>query len=284
MILIWVRNMKEVIKASNLTKYYPLLPKRFFDLSTLKYYVNSKYCNGIVALYNVSFSVEEGEICCIIGPNGAGKTTLCKIAAGLLEPTSGYLKILGYDSVKEHSKIAKDIFVIFADYIGAWDLFQYRISVYDNLKFISKLWNVPSDVFEYRLNKILKEINLGGKLKEWYQRLSRGHKQIVWIIAAYIINPKVLILDEPTVHLSPLMRNKFYDIITELTEHNKTTILITSHNIDNIKICDKVILLNKRVLFKGTIQDLQALNRALLKDAAEFSRGDVIAKISISTK
>jgi len=110
--------MKPVVQAVNLTKYYPLLPKRFTDLRTLKYHIRPNSREGVLALDNVSFSVSRGEVYCILGPNGSGKTTLCKIACGLLYPTSGKLMILGYDSVKEHKRIAREIFVVLSDYVN----------------------------------------------------------------------------------------------------------------------------------------------------------------------
>ena len=214
-----------------------------------------------MALDNVSFKIRRGEIYCVYGPNGAGKTTLCKIACGLLYPTSGVLKILGYDSVKERKKIAKDIFAVLSDYVGMWDIFQYRVSVYNNLKLISKLWNISAKEFENRLRSVLKDLNLEDKMHEWYQRLSRGYRQILWIAATYIVNPEVLILDEPMVYLDPLLKKKAYFIISELIRRYKITILYTTHSINEIgRLCSRVMLLYKRVIFEGALNELKMLS------------------------
>ncbi len=120
--------------------------------------------------------------------------------------------------------------------------------------------SVPPEEFENKLRTVYKELDLQDKLHEWYQRLSRGYRQALWIAAAYIINPELLILDELAVHLDPLMESEVLSIIKELIKENKTTVLYTSHKVREVdKICDKVMFLNKRIMFEGSPKELKLL-------------------------
>lgn len=127
-----------MIESVNLTKYYPPPIKSLFDLKSLRDFLG-KPREKIPALIDLNFRVREGEIFGLLGPNGAGKTTFCKIANALVIPTRGNLYINGYDSVKEHDKIKGKIFTIFGGERDLFGLFQWRVRVEKNLRFIAEL-------------------------------------------------------------------------------------------------------------------------------------------------
>jgi len=245
-----------VIEAVNLTKYYPPPIKSLLDLKSLKDFLKTPR-EEIPALVDVSFKVKEGEIYGLLGPNGAGKTTLCKIANGLVIPTRGHLYIAGYDSIEEHNKIRGKIFTIFGGSRDLFGLFQWRVSVEKNLRFIAELWGIPRREAERRINHALELLNLKEKRHEWYQKLSAGMRQKVYLALPIIIQPEVLILDEPTVYLDIFTRREVWNAIQELSRELGTTILLTTHNLREAELlCDRVMLFNKSKIAEGTPKEL----------------------------
>ncbi|WP_457741465.1 ABC transporter ATP-binding protein [Thermococcus sp.] len=245
-----------MIEAVNLTKYYPPPIKSLFDLKSLKDFLKTPR-EEIPALIDISFKVKEGEIYGLLGPNGAGKTTLCKIANSLVIPTKGHLYIAGYDSIEEHNKTRGKIFTIFSGDRDLFGLFQWRVSVEKNLKFIAGLWGIPRGEAERRINHALELLNLKEKRHEWYQKLSAGMRQKVYLALPIIIQPEVLILDEPTVYLDLFTRREIWNAIQGLSRELGTTILLTTHNLKEAELlCDRVMLFNKSKIAEGTPKEL----------------------------
>ena len=245
-----------MIEAVNLTKYYPPPIKSLLDLKSLRDFLKSPR-EEIPALIDVSFKVKEGEIYGLLGPNGAGKTTLCKMANGLVIPTRGHLYISGYDSIQEHDKIRGKIFTIFGGSRDLFGLFQWRVSVEKNLRFIAELWGIPRGEAERRINHALELLNLKEKRHEWYQKLSAGMRQKVYLALPFIVQPEVLILDEPTVYLDAFTRREVWNAIQELSRELRTTVLLTTHNLKEAELlCDRVMLFNKSKIAEGTPKEL----------------------------
>ncbi|WP_456394130.1 ABC transporter ATP-binding protein [Thermococcus sp.] len=262
-----------MIEAVNLTKYYPPPIKSLLDLKSLKDFLRTPR-EEIPALVDISFNVKEGEIYGLLGPNGAGKTTLCKIANSLVIPTRGHLYINGYDSIREHGKIRGKIFTIFGGDRDLFGLFQWRVSVEKNLRFIAELWGIPKGEAERRINHALELLNLKEKRHEWYQKLSAGMRQKVYLALSIIIQPEVLILDEPTVYLDVFTRREVWNAILELSRELETTILLTTHNLKEAEIlCDRVMLFNKNKIAEGTPKEL------IEKVGALKAERKIIAKI-----
>ncbi len=189
--------------------------------------------------------------------NGAGKTTFCKIANALVVPTRGHLYINGYDSVKEHDRIRGRIFTIFGGERDLFGLFQWRVSVEKNLKFIAELWGIPKAEAEKRINYALELLNLKDKRNEWYQKLSAGMRQKVYLALPIIIQPEVLILDEPTVYLDVFTRREVWNAILDLSKEFGTTIVLTTHNLNEAEVlCDRVLIFNKKKIAEGKPKEL----------------------------
>ncbi|WP_457753700.1 ABC transporter ATP-binding protein [Thermococcus sp.] len=245
-----------MIESVNLTKFYPPPIKSLFDLKSLRDSLG-KPREKIPALIDLNFKVKEGEIFGLLGPNGAGKTTFCKIANALVIPTRGNLYIGGYDSVKEHDKIKGKIFTIFGGERDLFGLFQWRVSVEKNLKFIAELWGIPKVEAENRINYALELLNLKDKRNEWYQKLSAGMRQKVYLTLPLIIQPEVLILDEPTVYLDVFTRREVWNAILELSKEFGTTIILTTHNLNEAEVlCDRVLIFNKKKIAEGKPKEL----------------------------
>ena len=245
-----------MIESVNLTKFYPPPIKSLSDVKSLKDFLG-KPREEIPALIDLNFRVKEGEIFGLLGPNGAGKTTFCKIANALVMPTRGNLYINGYDSVREHNKIKGKIFTIFGGDRDLFGLFQWRVSVEKNLRFIAELWGIPRNEAEKRSNYALELLNLKDKRNEWYQKLSAGMRQKVYLALPIILQPEVLILDEPTVYLDVFTRREVWDAILELSREFETTVILTTHNLKEAELlCDRVLFFNKQKIAEGTPKEL----------------------------
>jgi len=245
-----------MIESVNLTKFYPLPIKSLFDVKSLKDFLG-KPREEIPALIDLNFRVKEGEIFGLLGPNGAGKTTFCKIANALVMPTRGNLYINGYDSVGEHNRIKGKIFTIFGGDRDLFGLFQWRVSVEKNLRFIAELWGIPKNEAEKSINYALGLLNLKDKRNEWYQKLSAGMRQKVYLALPLILQPEVLILDEPTVYLDVFTRREVWNAILELSREFGTTVILTTHNLKEAEfLCDRVLFFNKQKIADGTPKEL----------------------------
>lgn len=265
-----------MIEAVNLTKYYPPPFRGFFDLESLRDFIG-KPREEIPALVNMNFRVNDGEIFGLLGPNGAGKTTLCKIANGLLQPSSGKLLIDGYDSFTEHEKVADKLFTVFTGERDMWGVFQWRLSVQRNLKFIARLWKVPEREIDKRIEYSLKLLNMWDKRNEWYQKLSAGMKQKVYIASALVIRPKYLILDEPTVFLDVITKKEIHDAITTLVQDFGTTVILTTHDLEEAeKLSDRVLLFNKEPILEGRPEEInQKLKVPVDKKVSAVVKGKI---------
>jgi ABC-2 type transport system ATP-binding protein len=245
-----------MIESVGLSKFYPSPIKGPFDVKSLRDFLG-KPREEIPALIDLNFKVKESEIFGLLGPNGAGKTTFCKIANALVIPTRGNLYISGYDSVKEHDKIKGKIFTIFGGERDLFGLFQWRVSVEKNLRFISELWRIPKIEAEKRINYALELLNLKDKKNEWYQKLSAGMRQKVYLALPLILQPEVLILDEPTVYIDVFTRREAWDAILELSREFGTTIILTTHNLNEAEmLCDRVLIFNKKKIAEGKPKEL----------------------------
>jgi ABC-2 type transport system ATP-binding protein len=231
-----------VIEIKNLTKYYGK-------------------ARGII---DVSFAVKKGEIFGFIGPNGAGKSTLIRTLLELIHPTSGNAKIFGKDCIKESPEIMNEVGylpseVFYYDDMKVIDLLNYSASFYK--KDCSKRIKELSKIMELDLNKKIDE-------------LSYGNKKKVGIVQALLHSPKLLILDEPTGGLDPLMQQKFFDLLKEENKRG-VTIFLSSHVLSEVqKLCDRVAIIKEGKIIK--LEKMTDIN----EDNYKIVKLDINGKVS----
>jgi ABC-2 type transport system ATP-binding protein len=190
-----------------------------------------------VAVDDVSFEVEKGEIFGLIGPDGAGKTTLFRMLTTLLKPQKGFAKVLGLDVVKDFKQIRKKV-----GYMpGRFSLYQ-DLSVEENLKFFATIFGTTIEE-NYDLVKDI-YIFLEPFKKRKAGKLSGGMKQKLALCCALIHKPDVLFLDEPTTGVDPVSRNEFWEMLRHLKEQG-ITILVSTPYMDEASLCDRVALMQK---------------------------------------
>lgn len=251
-----------IIEAEHLNKYYPPPRKGTFGFVDLIKDLR-KPRETLPALTDVNFEVKEGEIFGLLGPNGAGKTTFCKIMNALVIPTSGHIYIDDYESVKDHEKITRKMVTIFGGEREMWGLFSWRVTIERNLKYIAELWKVPSDLVKKRIEYAMQILDLEEKRKEWYQKLSAGMKQKVHLALAFIVQPKIIVLDEPTIRLDVPSKRRVHDAIKkELCRNLGSTVLLTTHDMSEAeKMCDRVAILDTKIEFIDKPENIKELSK-----------------------
>ena len=212
----------------------------------------TKKFGDFVAVNNVNFEVHRGEIFGFLGPNGAGKTTTIRMLLGLLTPTSGTAKVIGYDVVKENDTMRKRI-----GYMSQKFSLYNDLTVAENLNFYGGVYGVRGSKLTERKQYILKMAGLIGRERELTRNLSGGWKQRLALGAAIIHEPEALFLDEPTAGVDPISRRAFWELIYELAEAG-TTILVTTHYMDEAEHCQNLVFIQRgNLVAKGSPEEIK---------------------------
>ncbi|MEN2998553.1 MAG: ABC transporter ATP-binding protein [Brevinematia bacterium] len=200
-----------------------------------------KYFGEFKALDNVSFEVEEGEIVGFLGPNGAGKTTTMRIITGFMEQTSGRVSVYGFDNLTDQEEIKKII-----GYLPEQPPLYPELSVEEYLYFVGEIRNVPKVSLKSRVNEVIELVGLKEKRNFLISHLSKGYRQRVGIAQAIIHNPKILILDEPTIGLDPIQIIEVRELISRLARTEKRTVILSTHILQEVNsVCQRAIIINK---------------------------------------
>ena len=177
----------------------------------------------LIAVNDVEFAIEPGQVVGLIGPNGAGKTTLLRMLATLLVPTRGTAEILGYDLLKDYMEIRKRIGFL-PDFFNLYN----DLTLEECLEFFAQSYNVPNNVIEEKINAVLKYVDLEGKRTNFIRNLSRGMVQRMGMATLLVREPEVFLLDEPASGLDPKARVQLREILKKLSDEGKA-IFISSH-------------------------------------------------------
>jgi ABC-2 type transport system ATP-binding protein len=194
----------------------------------------------IVAVDDVSFGIQEGELFGLLGPNGAGKTTTTKMLTTLLIPTGGSATVQGFDVVKQAEEIRKRIGFIFGGERGLY----WRLSGIDNLRYFASLYGLDPTVSKKRIAYLLELVGLNGRGQENVSGYSRGMKQRLHVARTLLHDPPILFLDEPTLGLDPVGGREFRQVILNLQSEKKTILLTTHYMFEADALCDRIAVIN----------------------------------------
>ena len=209
----------------------------------------------VVALDGVNLTVGEGEIFGVLGPNGAGKTTMIRILSTLLLPTGGRASVMGFDVETEPEKVRRVINMASGAEKAGYDF----ISAKRNLWFFSQLYGIPTEKAEKRISELSELLGLTKYLDRKFYALSTGYRQRATIARAFINEPKVVFLDEPTIGLDVMTARSIRDFLrTEATKGGRT-IMLATHNMAEVEaICDRVAIIDKgKIIAEGTPEELK---------------------------
>ena len=242
-----------VIAVSHLSKHYQVHQKEPGLAGSVKSLFRRSY-SLVKAVDNISFEIEKGELVGFIGPNGAGKTTTLKTLSGLLYPTKGEVSVLGYTPWKRQAEFQKQFSLVMGQKNQLW----WDLPAMESFILNKEIYEVPDDQYEQTLAELTELLGVKDLLKTQVRKLSLGERMKMELIAALIHSPKVLFLDEPTIGLDVVAQKKMRDFIKTYNYKYKSTIILTSHYMDDVKeLCQRVIIIDKgRVLFDGKLEDI----------------------------
>lgn len=207
------------------------------------------------AVDNISFNVEKGDIVGFVGPNGAGKSTTIKMLTGIIHPTSGKVTVAGFDPSKDRKKLAYKIGCMFGQKSGLW----MHLPAIDTYMLLGAMYDIEKEELKKRIDKLIKEFGIEEIVKIPVRKLSLGQRMICEIVAIMLHNPEILFLDEPTIGLDIMVKEKVRKAILDVNEKFGTTIFLTSHDLGDIeKVCDRIIIIDDGKIIKDeNIEELK---------------------------
>ena len=247
----------------------------------------TKRFGKLVAVDNISFSIETGEIFGLLGPNGAGKTTTLRMLTTLLTPDSGTAKVNYFDILEEPMKVRENIGVIEQDVS-----LEGRLSAFENLKFHARIYHKDSKEMDNRIYELIELIGLGGREHDLVNTYSGGMKRRLEIIKSILHEPKLVFMDEPTVGLDTQTRMKIWEYIKEMCKNDGITVFLTTHYIDEADfLCDRVAIIDQgKLIALDTPGNLKKLIGGdfvidILVDEKDMSKLEgLIKKLGIASK
>lgn len=242
-----------VIEVHNLTKAFRTYKKQPGFAGAVKGLFHRQY-EQTLAVNDVSFKIEPGELVGFLGPNGAGKTTTLKMLAGLLYPTGGGAEVLGYTPWERADGYRRQ----FALVLGQKNQLWWDLPARESLELNAKIYGIPRDRFERTVAELTELLAVQHKLNVSVRELSLGERMKMELIASLLHQPKVLFLDEPTIGLDVVSQKTVREFIRRHNATQKTTILLTSHYMADIQaLCRRVIIIDHgKIFFDGQLNDI----------------------------
>ncbi len=242
-----------VIHMEQLSRRYEFYRKEPGFLGTLK----SLFCREtlfVEAVKDMSFDVAEGELVGFLGPNGAGKTTTLKMLSGLLHPTSGQVSVLGCIPADRQESYQRQIALV----MGQKNQLLNDLPAYESFILNKELYGMTDADFQANLDELTELLDIGDILDIPVRKLSLGQRMKCELVAALIHTPKILLLDEPTIGLDVVAQKNIRDFLKRYNREKRTTILLTSHYMEDIReLCERVILINRgQLVYDGCLDTL----------------------------
>ena len=243
-----------IISVKNLSKTFKK-PLREEGLKGMIKALFSRKYEEVHAVDGISFDIEEGEIVGYIGANGAGKSTTIKMMCGILHPTSGSVRVNGLNFDKSRQQINKQMGVVFGQKTQLW----WDIPLIETFKILKSIYEVPDEEYEERFEYLCDLLDMRPFLSQAVRSLSLGQRMRADFAAALIHSPKIVYLDEPTIGLDVLVKDKIRGAIKELNKKYNITVILTTHDMKDIEeLCNRIIIIDKgRILYDGSLANIK---------------------------
>lgn len=250
------------IEVRNVKRSFRSIKKEEGIKGTLKLLYKPEYLTH-EALKGVSFQIQKGEFTGLIGANGAGKTTLLKILSGLIPPTSGEAKVLGFTPFDRSIEFRKQISIVMGQKAQLW----WDLPAIEAFDLIRALYQIPHNLYRKRVDELTSLLDVAKLLNTQIRRLSLGERMKMEVIGAILHLPKVIFLDEPTIGLDVLASKKLREFLRAHNQREGATIILTSHNMDDIsELCKRVLLIKEgSLIFDGNPKRLTEQDECVLK-------------------
>jgi ABC-2 type transport system ATP-binding protein len=222
------------------------------------------------AVDGITLAVEEGELLGYLGPNGAGKSTTIKMLTGILVPTSGRVRVAGFDPSRQRIELTRRIGVVFGQRVQLW----WDLPLRDSFELLRHVYRVPKERYEANLARFTELLELEPFLGTPVRQLSLGQRVRGELSAALLHDPEVVFLDEPTIGLDVVAKQRVRDFLVELNRERGVTVVLTTHDLGDIeRLCSRLVVIDHgRVIWDGAIEELKrryGRERTLVVDLEE---------------
>lgn len=261
--------MNPIITVYQLHKHFKISTHRRGVWGTLRN-LGARTYNTIRAVDDISFTIEPGELVGYLGPNGAGKSTTIKMLTGLLVPSGGEVRVNGYIPWRDRQTYVARIGAVFGQRTTLW----WDLPVIESLDLLQHIYHVPQDVFVANLRRFRELLELDSFLDTPVRSLSLGQRMRADLCAAMLHNPDLLFLDEPTIGLDVVAKERIRLFIQHINRELTTTVVLTTHDMQDVqKLCNRVMIIDQgKLLYDGDLSTLQNQfggKRELIVDMAE---------------
>lgn len=246
--------MSEIIEIKNVSKEFKVLNRHeglkgsFKDLFSRDYKI-------VHAVDNISMCISQGEIVGYLGPNGAGKSTTIKMMTGVLEPTSGEILVNGNVPYRDRAKNAQDIGVVFGQRSQLW----WSLPLVESFKLLKDIYQIPDDNYNSIMKLYKSLVDIEPLLHKPVRQMSLGQRTLSDILAAFLHDPKIVFLDEPTIGLDVSMKSRIRALIHALNKEKNTTVILTTHDMGDVDaLCRRIVIIDKgKMLYDNDISHLK---------------------------
>ncbi|MDB2159529.1 ATP-binding cassette domain-containing protein [Clostridium butyricum] len=269
-----------MIKVCNLTKEfktnkkYPGFKGAIKSLFSTEYTVTS-------AVDNMNFEIEEGQVVGYIGSNGAGKSTTIKMMTGILTPTSGKVEVNGIIPYENRTENAMNIGVVFGQRTQLW----WDLPLSETFSLLRDIYSVSSEDFKERMKFFNEVLEIDEFMLRPVRTLSLGQRMRADLAASLIHNPKILYLDEPTIGLDVVVKEKVRNAIKQINKKYNTTVILTTHDLEDIEeLCDRIIIIDKGVkIYDGSLSEIKEKYGYMTNVSILIKKNELEDKININS-
>ncbi|MDU1277176.1 MULTISPECIES: ATP-binding cassette domain-containing protein [Clostridium] len=243
-----------MIKVENLSKEFKSNKKYPGFKGAVKSFFSREYIIK-KAVDNISFEIEDGEIVGYIGANGAGKSTTIKMMTGILSPSSGTISINGLIPYEDREKNAKDIGVVFGQRTQLW----WDLPLSETFSLLKDIYDVNDKDYKERMEFLNEVLEINEFILSPVRTLSLGQRMRADLAAALLHNPKIIYLDEPTIGLDVVVKEKVRSAIKEINKKYGTTVILTTHDLNDIEeLCNRIIIIDNGIkIYDGSLSDIK---------------------------
>ncbi|HRR75976.1 MAG TPA: ATP-binding cassette domain-containing protein [Ruminococcus sp.] len=246
--------MSKVIEIKNVTKEFKVLNRREGLKGSLKDLFSRDY-KIVRAVDDISMDIGQGEIVGYLGPNGAGKSTTIKMMTGVLEPTSGEILVNGNSPYKNRSRNAQEIGVVFGQRSQLW----WALPLVESFKLLKDIYQISDKQYDGIMELYSSLVDIEPLLHKPVRQMSLGQRTLSDILAAFLHDPKIVFLDEPTIGLDVAMKAKIRTLIHALNKERNTTVILTTHDMGDVDaLCRRIVIIDKgKMLYDNDIEHLK---------------------------
>ncbi len=251
-----VMSKKEnAIVMNGIVKEFKVLNRREGLKGSIKDLFSRDY-KTVTAVDHISLEIPRGEIVGYLGPNGAGKSTTIKMMTGVLEPTAGEILVNGVVPYKNRARNSQEIGVVFGQRSQLW----WALPLIESLKLLKDIYQIPDDQYQEMLTFYNSIADMESLLHKPVRQMSLGQRTLSDILAAFLHNPRIVFLDEPTIGLDVSMKAKIRELIRLLNEKKHTTVILTTHDMGDVDaLCKRIVIIDKgKMLYDNDMQHLKS--------------------------